>query len=328
MERLLAQDFVLRGTPDVDRDAWIKEALARCWGDRFDIDDFDARIDGSTAVTSFVLTFHVNPETCAPGILRSMITDVWAREGDTWRLRIRHSTAPVGPGVAAQFGVVPEVPPRWVLLSELSFVSTAGNTETATIGAASDLARQTPASSSRFRLAFVSTSANDVTQARATTLQARHGITLRENLEVFGRGGYARDRFAGIDNRAAVDAGLAWTTGRQPRHQVTLEAGAGFTAEDRVAADTLRFATGTGTARYVWQIAAGTELREEAAFTADLGDGRNWRGANSAAISVALNRLLSLKVSNEFEYRNLPVLGFRRSDSRTAAAVVLALRRQ
>jgi putative salt-induced outer membrane protein YdiY len=111
-----------------------------------------------------------------------------------------------------------------------------------------------------------------------------------------------------------------------PRHQLTFEGGVGFTAEERVAADTLRFATGTGTARYVWQVATGSEFREEVGLIADLGEGRNWRAANAAALSVALTRLLSLKISNDIEYRNLPVFGFRRTDMRTAAAIVLTLR--
>jgi putative salt-induced outer membrane protein YdiY len=327
MERLLADTFILRSTPEVDRDTWIREALDRCWGDRFDIDEFTVRVDGPTAIASFALTSYVNPETCQPATLRSLITDVWLRDGDTWRLTLRHSSA-AGSGVAAQFAVVPDAPPRWLLLSELSFVSTAGNTSTTTTGLASDLTRQTDASTSHLRFAYVSSVVDDVTEARATTVQARHAINLREHLAFFVRAGYTRDRFAGIDNRLGLDVGLAYTTGRAPRHQLTFEGGAGFTAEDRIAEETLRFATATGTVRYVWQIAAGSELRDEAGIVSDLSDGQNWRAANAAAISVAITRLLSLKVSNEVEYRNLPVTGFERTDVRTAAAVVLSLRRR
>jgi putative salt-induced outer membrane protein YdiY len=327
MERLLADTFVLRATPDVDRDTWIREALARCWGERFDIDQFTARVDGPTAITSFVLTSDVNPDTCQPATMRSLITDLWQRDGDVWRLHLRHSSA-AGSGLAAQFAVVPDAPPRWLLLSELSFVSTAGNTETRTTGLASDLTRQTDASASHVRFAYISSVSDDVTQARTTTLQARHGFNLREHLAVFARGGYTRDRFAGIDNRVAFDGGLAYTVGNAPRHQLTFEGGVGYTAEDRIEEETLRFATGTGTARYVWQIATGSELREEVAFVSDLGEAENWRAANAAAISVTINRLLSLKVSNDVEYRNLPVTGFERTDVRTAAAVVLTLRKR
>ena len=326
MERLLAATFVLRATPDVDRETWIREALGRCWGDRFDIDEFTTRLDGPTAITSFVLTSYVNPETCQPATIRSLITDLWQRDGDTWRLNLRHSSA-AGSGIAAQFAVVPDTP-RWLVLSELSFVSTAGNTSTRTTGLASDLTRKTDRSASHVRFTYISSVSDDVTQARATTLQARHGYNLREHLAIFARGGYTRDRFAGIDNRIALDVGLAYTVGKAPRHQLTFEGGVGYTAEDRIEEETLRFATGTGTARYVWQIATGSEFREEVAFISDLSEADNWRAGNAAALSVAINRLLSLKVSNDVEYRNLPVTGFERTDVRTSAAVVLTLRRR
>lgn len=325
MERLLADEFVLRGSPDVDRATWMDEALRRCWGERFDIERFDTRAEESTALVSFVLTFHVHPDTCQPGTFRSLITDIWTRDAGAWRLRLRHASA-VGDGVALQFAAVPDTPPRWVLLSELSFVSTAGNTSTTSAGAASDLTRQTAASSTQLRFAFITTEADEMTQARATTFQARHGITLRKQLEVFGRTAYLRDRFAGIDDRVSAEAGVAVKTGRPPRHSLTLESGVGFTAEERVAAATLRFATATGTARYRWQIAPGTDVRDELAVTADVTESRNWRAANAAALNVALTRLLSLKISNDFEYRNLPVLNFRRADVRTSAAVVVTLR--
>lgn len=326
MEQLLADDYVLRGAPDVDRATWMKEALARCWGERFDIDDFAARVEGDTAVTSFLLTFYVDPETCMPATLRSLITDVWTRDGGTWRLRVRHASPPPAGGVAAQFGVVPEVPPRWVLLSELSFVATAGNASTRTIGAASDFTQQTDRSASRVQFTYVSSEAEDVTNARATTVQARHGFKVRPAMEVFGRVGYARDRFAGIDNRASVEGGFGYTTGLPPRHQVTAEGAVGYTAEDRIGTETLRFAVATGAVRYLWQIAAGAELQEEVAVISDLSQGRNWRATNGLAVSLSLTRLLSLKVSNAVEYRNLPVPGFRRTDMRTSAAVVLTLR--
>ena len=37
-------------------------------------------------------------------------------------------------------------------------------------------------------------------------------------------------------------------------------------------------------------------------------------------------QVLSFRVANSIEYRNLPVPGFRRSDMRTSAALVLTLR--
>ena len=38
LEQLLASEFVLRGTPDLDREGWIRNALTLCWGDRSRLD--------------------------------------------------------------------------------------------------------------------------------------------------------------------------------------------------------------------------------------------------------------------------------------------------
>lgn len=326
MERLLAEEFVLRGSPDVSRETWIREAVARCWGDRFDIDDFAARQDGEVAIATFVLTFYVNPDTCAPGVLRSLITDVWTRREGSWRLAVRHSSAPGGDGVAGQFGLQPEVPPRWLVQSELSLVTTSGNASTRTLGAGGEVTHQTGNATTRASFTHVSNVVDGDTRARLTTLQGRHGVQIRSGLETFGRAGYTRDVFAGIRNRVTLDAGVAFTAADRPRHRLTLEAGAGFTSEARVASDTLQFGVATGTVRYLWRVAPGSQLQEELATTADLSDAGNWRAANALSLTIALTRVVSFKIATGVEYRHEPVPGFGRTDTRTAAALVISFR--
>lgn len=326
MERLLAETFVLRGVPDVPRDTWIREALARCWGDRFDIEDFSARQDGEVAVASFVLTFYVNPETCTPGVFRSLVTDVWQRADGAWRLLVRHSSPPGGSGVAAQFGLQPEIPPRWLLQSELSLVTTSGNTSTRTLGAGGEVTHQEGGSTTRAAFTHVSSVVDGETRARLTTLQGRHGVQVGSRLEAFGRAGYTRDVFAGIRSRVILDAGVAFTAADHPRHRLTLEAGAGVTREARVATDTLQFGVATGTARYQWRFAPGSQLQEEVATTADLSDRGNWRAAHALSATIALTRAVSFKIATGVEYRHQPVPGFGRTDTRTAAALVISFR--
>src|SRR5262249_55856292 len=91
LERMLADDFVLRSAPDVDRALWIRNAMTLCWGHRFDIDHFEQRKVGDVVIASFELTFYEDPMTCRPAILRSVITDVWVRHLlDEWQLQLRH----------------------------------------------------------------------------------------------------------------------------------------------------------------------------------------------------------------------------------------------
>jgi putative salt-induced outer membrane protein YdiY len=330
LEQLLAPDYVLRGAPDIDRAAWLQNALSMCWGDLSDIDGFRARRYADVVVASFELTFYMDPATCRPGLLRSLVTDIWARQPDGWQLQVRHSAPPprADAGIASQYGIVPEPPPAWVISSELSLVATGGNTSTRTAGLGGNVTHRTDVTRSRAQVAFLTSEVDAVTRARSFTMQARHGLRVGERIELFGDGSYARDLFAGIDYRATTAGGVAFTALQPRRHALTAEGSLGLTAERRLDATNLRFATAAGGLHYIWTIVPGTQLTEDIGVNADLETGENWRSTSATVITVALTRLLSLKASHALEYRNQPVAGFERTDMRTAAALVFSLQRR
>jgi putative salt-induced outer membrane protein YdiY len=328
LDQLLAPDYVLRGAPDVDRATWLRNALTFCWGDRSDLAAFRATSHGPVAVASFELTFYVDPGTCAPAVLRSVVTDVWVRHAEGWRLAVRHAGPPPAPGagIAAQYGSVPDPPPAWELDGELSLVATGGNTSTRTLGAGSEVTHRSRTSTTRASAAFVTSEADAVTRARSSNVQVRHGVRAAPRTELFGRAAYARDRFAGIDARFTLDAGASYTASLPRGQSLAVEGGVGYTAEDRVGGADLRFAIVTGALGYAWAIRPGTELTGDLGLTADPATPRNWRGTGTTAVSVTLSRLVSLRASHTVEYRNAPVAGFGRTDMRTAAALVVTLR--
>jgi putative salt-induced outer membrane protein YdiY len=326
LEQLLAPDYVLRAVPDIDRETWIRNAITLCWGDRSDIDAFHARQHGGVVIASFELTFYVDPASCRPAVLRSLITDVWIRHPDGWRLQIRHSGPPPSAtaGVASQYGIVPLPPPAWDVSGELSLVATGGNTSTRTMGLGGNMIHRTEATNTRASIAFLTSEVESVTKARSLAMQLRQGLRVTPRTELFGRGLYARDRFAGIADRTTAEGGMAYTA-RLPRRQaITSEGSIGLTVEQRLDATRLRFANGTGTVKYVWTVLPGTELTEDIGVTTDLEAARDWRGTSRTAVGVTLTRLVSLKASHAIEHRNLPVAGFGPTDMRTAAALVLS----
>jgi putative salt-induced outer membrane protein YdiY len=330
IERLLAPEYVMRGAPDIDRAAWIRNAVTLCWGERSDIDRFRVRLEGDVAVASFELTFYVDPSSCRPALLRSLITDVWVRRSEGWRLLVRHSgpAPPPGADLASQYGTVPLAPPTWRATSELSMVSTAGNASTRTTGLAGSLTHRSQTTRTRVAADFVRAEADEVTRAQTVTVGLRHGIRVGKRPEVFTSASYSRDRFAGILGRVAGEAGLAYPI-RLPRpHVLTLDAGLGFTSEDRVDPQDLRFATASGAVHYAGRIVPVAELTQELGVIADLALAKNWRGTSATALTVMLTRLLSLKASHAFEYRNTPVQGFKRADMRSAVALVFSFERR
>ena len=329
LERLLAPDFVLRGAPDVDREMWLRNATTLCWGDRSEIDEFHARLHGAFATVSFVMTFYTDPVACRPAVLRSLVTDVWTRGTGGWTLQIRLAGPPPDPGagVATQYGVVPEPPPAWLMNSELSAVATGGNTSTRTLGLGAQLLHQRDGRESRLSTTFLTSQADGETKARSLKAAGRHAQSVAPRLEAYGEAEYVRDRFAGIQNRATATAGFAYTTPIKHPHSLTMQGGLGMTVEDRIDSSTLRFVTATGTLEYGWTIAPGIRFDEAATLTADLENARNGRGVSVTVLGVALTRVLSLRATHAFEYRNQPVINFGRSDMRTAVTLVFSMRR-
>jgi hypothetical protein len=85
---------------------------------------------------------------------------------------------------------------------------------------------------------LLTTHVDDITSARALMVEGRHGLDVTRRFQVFGDASYARDRFAGIDDRVAAGAGGAYTLSAPARQTFTLEGGLGWTLERRLRLDT------------------------------------------------------------------------------------------
>jgi ketosteroid isomerase-like protein len=326
LERLLAPDYVLRGSPDIPRDAWISNAVGLCWG-QSTIDAFDVRGDGDTAVVAFEVTFDQDPVTCQRATLRSLVTDVWRRRDDAWQLVLRHSASPgIGQGIGAQFGAVPQVPPVLELRGELSLVATGGNASTRTLGLSSDVIHRGRRATTTGGVAFVRSEADGVENARSLLVQARQGWGLTPRIEGFGRGEYLRDLFAGIEHRGTAEGGISVVPRRAP-HFIRLDAGAGVTSETRVV-DGRQFASTTGAALYRFTRPPISEFLIESAITADLQRRSNWRSTHGVSLLLAVNQVMSARLGYAVRHLNEPVPGFERTDTRAFAALVLGYARR
>jgi putative salt-induced outer membrane protein YdiY len=323
LDRLLTEDFVLRGNPDVGREAWLTNAVSLCWGDRFSVDRPAVIALDDAAVVSFVLTFYSDPSTCTPGTLRSLVTDVWRLEAGAWRLAVRHS-GPLGPsGVTAQFEIVQGPPPPFEARGELSFVSTGGNASTGTLGFSADAIHRAGRGTTTGRGRFITAEADGVESARSSEVQVRHGRRVSPRIELFGRGAYLRDLFAGIEHRVEGTGGVTLTVSSRP-HALTVDGGVGMTSETRLGAPDDRFASGNVAANYVWTLTNTSYVSAETSFVADLEQAPNWRVSNDVSLLAGLNSVLAARLSFGTRYVNRPVPGFRRTDRTVSAALVIA----
>jgi putative salt-induced outer membrane protein YdiY len=323
LEELLADDYVLRGNPDVPRDTWLHNAVTLCWGPRWNLQQLIVQEHGEVQIASFILNFYRDPLTCRAVDLRSLITDVWERRNGRWQLVVRHA-GPVGEaGPRAQYEIVPLLTPLFEGRAELSFISTGGNASTETLGLSGEAIKRTLRTTTTARTSFVRTANDDIENARSLNTLLRHSLKLSERIEAFGRGGYFRDLFSGIEHRVNADAGLSYVPRQPPQRTLKIDFGVGATREARLfdANQSVLNATIGGSFRA--RPTSSAEVTAESQGVADVAHVSNWRIANDLSLSTGFGSVLSARVSYSMRYANRPVPGFRRTDHTVSAALVI-----
>lgn len=213
-------------------------------------------------------------------------------------------------------------PPLWERKAELSLVATGGNTDTQTVGAGASLVWRPAPWTTEAKVAFVRSEANDELTARSLAADFRQARSLTERVDAFGRLGYLSDEFAGIDARTSVDGGIAYKLLTGPVHTLRVDAGLGYSYEARTTGEDLSFALVNFGSAYKWQISATADLTESALVTVSLDEAEDRRFSNTFALTAALTRLLSLKLSHELKFANRPVPGFEKTDTQLSMALV------
>ena len=176
----------------------------------------------------------------------------------------------------------------WSGTAELSLVATSGNSDTRTFGLRGEVTYAPGAWRWMGRVSYVEAEADDQLKARSQSALVEMSRPLSERLEVYARGGYLRDLFAGIERRLTTEGGLAYTVITTDPQSLRLLAGFGFTREQRVNGDDLLLGTANMTGRYRWALSETSALTEEAAFAAALSTGDDWRFTNEVAVTAAL----------------------------------------
>jgi putative salt-induced outer membrane protein YdiY len=323
LERLLADDYVLRGNPDVTRDMWLHNAVTLCWGPRWNLQDLAVVEHGEVQIASFILNFYRDPLTCRSVELRSLITDVWERRDGEWKLVVRHA-GPVGPaGPKSQYEAVPLLTPVFEGRAELSFISTGGNASTETLGFSAEAIQRTTRTTTTGRTSFVRTSTDNIENARSLNTLVRHGLRLSERVEAFARGGYFRDLFSGVEHRINTDAGFSYVAKLPPQRALKIDFGLGATHDVRLFDANQTVLNATLGSSFRARLSPSAEIIAESQAVADLAQASNWRMTNDLSLSTGFGSILSARLSYSLRYANDPVPGFRRTDRTVSAALVV-----
>lgn len=228
----------------------------------------------------------------------------------------------------------------WAFTTELSFVLTAGNSETNTLGSAATAEYVWPRAKLRFAGGATRTESTlttsravgtpadfQVIEERRTTAEnynarTRGSYDLSQAFFLFGGASWQRNTFAGFDNRTILSAGAGNTWIDNGRTTFTTDYGFTYTVDDEVVEDPSAPDEFAGfRLAYVFghQLTETTVFDSESIFDSSLKEGDDLRINSTNAITVAISELLALKTSLLLEFDNSPAI--KAVDLETAAGV-------
>ena len=216
----------------------------------------------------------------------------------------------------------PPPPPPQEGAAEFSFVGTSGNAATSALGLGGEyIVRRTPWVF-RGRVNYVRNESDDELNAQAFKTVLRTTRTLNPRLAAFGEYGYLHDRFAGIESRNTIDGGITYAVVRPQPHQLDVDAGFGYAHENRLVADDISTGQALLGGHYKLTLSETAEITDDVSLNFSLSDSSDWRTGNTAALTVKIAAIFSLKLSNVLRYVNAPVEGFETTDTLTSIALV------
>jgi putative salt-induced outer membrane protein len=213
-------------------------------------------------------------------------------------------------------------PPRQEATAEFAFVGTSGNSSTESVGLGGAFIYRPDPWTLTTKAAYVRNEAASELKAQSLALAFNAARALRPRLSAFGRYGYLRDRFAGIEQRHTIEGGVAYLLVDAAPHKLTVDGALGYAHEGRVLGPTRSNGILTTGAVYTLKISETSDFSNDGRIVFSLSDKNDWRVANIASVAAKLTTRLSLKFSNTVRFVDVPVLGFEKMDTITAVALV------
>ncbi|MGH9143694.1 MAG: DUF481 domain-containing protein [Vicinamibacterales bacterium] len=217
----------------------------------------------------------------------------------------------------------PPPPPLWDAQIGASFVGTSGNSDTASTGADFIAHRRGEVWGLESSATLVRTSSDGVATAERYlgTLRAQRKLTSLVSLSTGVR--LERDRFAGLDARSILDAGLSWALVRHPEWTLDGVTSIAWLHESRTTVADVN--DPIGVLQLLSRIPFGTagDTTQRFTFYPDFTNSTAYRSEAEITAQAAMSAHLALKIGYLLRYSHDPVPGFKKTDNTTTASVVL-----
>ena len=224
-------------------------------------------------------------------------------------------------GVAAAQTPPPEPPPRVEGSAQLTFLGTTGNASSQSLGTGGEFTWRPDPWVHTGKVVFAQQETEGDLSARSFAALFRSSKTLTERLSAYGQYDFLRDTFAGVEQRHILEGGLSYLALDRAPHRLRLDGGLGYLHE-KGPDDHFDSATLSAAALYRYEISKTSEMTYEPRFLLTLADAGAWKFDQTAALTLAITKILALKVAHTIRYSAEPPEGFETTDTIAAVSLV------
>jgi putative salt-induced outer membrane protein YdiY len=217
----------------------------------------------------------------------------------------------------------PPPPPLWDAQVGASFVGTSGNSDTGSVGADFGAHRRGEIWQVESAATLVRTSSDGVATAERYLGLLRGQRKLNAILGVSTGIKLERDRFAGLDARSILDAGLSWALVHHTEWTLDGLSSIAWLHESRTTVSGID--DPVGVLQLLSRIPFGSagETTQRFTYYPDFTTAAAYRTEAEITAQAAMSTHLALKIGYLLRYSNDPVPGFKKTDNTTTASLVL-----
>ncbi len=234
-------------------------------------------------------------------------------------------------GIAPAASVVAAEPERWKDSAEFSYVATAGNSETSTLGFKDKLGRKWDRSAFELNAGVVRAESTTTTRtaigtptsfqvhkqsttdltAESSFLNGRYDRKITDRFFWFGGAGWDRNRFAGIENRTTAVGGVGNIWIDTDKTKFRTDYAVAYTDETDVVENPDFKAGFTGarlSSNFHRKVGANATYTNDLVLDENLNETADYRASMINSLTGSMNSRLALKVSLQWLYDHQPAL--------------------
>lgn len=217
-----------------------------------------------------------------------------------------------------------DAPPKnWKNETQLSFLSTRGNSQSRTLGAGEKF--NWAKEKRRFELWADALNVESDNQRTSERYDAGEKVErkLADRNYVFERGLWESNRYAGFTTRYDVSLGLGRNVVKTTMNDLFLELGGGYINEQFVNAPRSDFGSGRVYAKYVRTFSPASNFSQDGEYLHNFDSPNGYRVNAESALTAGLSTHLALKVSYTWKHVHEPPAGFKRDDNTTLVSLLI-----